>query len=308
MAHRAVFLLAVIASLVVAGCAGESRVASAEPDAPYDQASGALEGLVTDEAIVPIANVTVTPADGLATTTDDEGRFLLSFLNPGTHTLTFEKAGYANLTRSVEVLPGEVVALTVRLIALGADVAHHATQEDAGRMMCAADTRPRQFALNVCGAVALFSPATGDDSLGNFTVTGNSSRLADLVFETHWVTNQATGRGLEVFWEAYQRITDPTTFPEGAPKRFAAVSGVSPLRAVANETLIQSIIHAQPKPIYCHVGDPCMIMARTFPRATTLGTSSPVDAAFYLDQRFTNVLTEFYRVPAPPGFSALADA
>lgn len=300
--------------VTLAGCASGADPVSMEEEealaqaARFDETTGAVEGVVTDEAILPLVGVTVRPEVGEATTTDAQGRFSLSYLAPGSLTVNFELGGFENATRTIEVRLGEIVSVSLQLVAVGADVPYHLTHEDAGRMMCAADTRPRLFALNFCGAVALFSPATGDDSLGTFTLTGNSSRLVDIVFQTHWVTNQATGRGLEVFWEAYQRITDPTTFPEGAPRRFGSASGVSPLRAAANESTIQAIVHAQPAPLYCHVGAPCMVMARTFPRATTLGPTSPADAAFYVDQRFTHVLTEFYRAPAPPGFSALADA
>lgn len=303
--------------LVVAGCLGGSESAEApaadaslSADARFDESTGAIAGVVTDDALVPIAGAVVRlDGGGTNVTTDADGRFAFSFLPPGTVVLVASQPGYQDATEIVTVTSGAVAQASLQLVALPSAEAFHATQQSDGRMLCAADTKPQRFVLNICGSLMFVPVNSGEKSLGKYVLAeANASKLMTLVFETRWVPTQALGRGLDVYWEAYQEITNPTTFPEGEPRRFARVNGTSPLRATANETVIDKILNFSPPPLHCHAGDRCTVMSRTFPRATTLGASSPVDAAVYIDQRFTHYLTEFHGLPAPTGFSALPDS
>lgn len=304
-------------SLMLGGCLGGSDPAGAphlDSGAPshaqFDESTGALAGVVTDDALVPVSDAVVQlDEDAMNVTTDAEGRFAFSYLQPGPVVVRASRTGYHDAAETVTVAAGAVTSVFLRLVALPSDEAFHATQQSEGRMLCAADTRPQRFVLNFCGSLMFVPINSGEKSFSKFPLAEpNTSKLMTLVFETRWVANQALGRGLDVYWEAYQEITNPTTFPEGEPRRFARVNGTSPLRATANETVIDSILNFSPAPLHCHAGARCTVMSRTFPRATTLGPSSPVDVAFYVDQRFTHYLTEFHGRPAPFGFSVLPDS
>lgn len=315
---RSVPLLgALVASLAFAGCAtgsdsGEALAVGAGDltDPRFDDSSGAIDGVVTDEALAPLSGAVVRLEGGSAEfTTGADGRFVFSYVPPGPARLSASLLGYEDGFVGVSVSAGAVTRASLRLVALPSAEAFHATQRSDGRMLCAADTKPQRFVLNFCGSLMFVPVESGEKSFGKYPLAEPGvSKLMTLVFETTWAATQATGRGLDVYWEAFQEITDPTTFPEGAPRRFARVNGTSPLWAMANETVIDEILSADPPSLHCHAGERCTVMSRTFPRATTLGASSPVDAALYLDQRFTHYLTEFHGLAAPADYSVLPDS
>ena len=68
-----------------------------------------LEGVVKDQsgAVVPGASITLlTPTTGARRTiaTDRSGRYIFSFLNPGTYTITAELSGFQPATRAAVAL------------------------------------------------------------------------------------------------------------------------------------------------------------------------------------------------------------
>jgi hypothetical protein len=82
--------------------------------------SGAIAGVVNDSsgAVVPRATVVAlddAKANTQATTTNEEGLYTLSFLEPGSYTVTFAHSGFEDATRSVEVPLGSHATLNIVL-------------------------------------------------------------------------------------------------------------------------------------------------------------------------------------------------
>ncbi|MBI2077513.1 MAG: carboxypeptidase regulatory-like domain-containing protein [Euryarchaeota archaeon] len=110
-------LVGVLLVAVFSGCVGsdaaESSVKSVPPAPPAeaDGDTGGVEGVVTDDQINPIvgAQVGFTDVPAIIATTDEAGRFSLSRVPPGTHTLVAQKLGFEATAKKVDVVAGEVV-------------------------------------------------------------------------------------------------------------------------------------------------------------------------------------------------------
>jgi hypothetical protein len=112
--HRAI-ALCLVAS-VLAGCAGGKGGAAGPDDGPSagdlglqaTDSTGLIRGVVVDDAIRPLANVTVAlqGAGAQATHTDATGAFGFDGLAPGTYFLKASKLGYFDAQQSAEVVAG----------------------------------------------------------------------------------------------------------------------------------------------------------------------------------------------------------
>jgi hypothetical protein len=106
------FLLLAVSAL--AGCAGGSGASDGAdlglPALAATATTGVIRGVVVDEAIRPVANVTVEARGPEGATrsasTDGNGFFGFAALVPGTWFLTAEKIAYTSTQQSVEVLAG----------------------------------------------------------------------------------------------------------------------------------------------------------------------------------------------------------
>lgn len=110
-------LVLIVLMAAFSGCVGSdaaqtgSTAMSPAPPAEADQNSGGVEGVVTDDQISPIpgAQVGFTDVPDLLSVTDDAGRFSISRIPPGTHTLVAQKLGFEAAAKKVDVVAGEVV-------------------------------------------------------------------------------------------------------------------------------------------------------------------------------------------------------
>ena len=68
--------------------------------------TGVVRGVVVDQAIHPVANVTVTLDDRSNVTTNAKGAFGFDNLKPGTHFLTTSRQDYTSVRQSVQVEAG----------------------------------------------------------------------------------------------------------------------------------------------------------------------------------------------------------
>jgi hypothetical protein len=305
------FPILVAAAILLSGCAGSNPSAQLQSSTPLTDDAGAIDGTVTDETLAPIVGATVG-LEGRPETakTDAKGRFQLQGLATGTYVLRVAAAGFSGASRTVVVTAGETSVANFELVALPTIEAYSTTAIKSGRIFCGADWRlPQgpQGPFAACGALY----ATPANDLDSFAVTfdlstDNVSAVRELVFETFWTPTQAFGSGLRVFWEAYQVITPTYEFTEDL-RTFRHVQGSSPLWGSADYVdILDNVTGKKPPPTHCAPNGPCRFWARVFPYASTLGSSAPLDVSTYVDQGYTHHVTEFYGLPAPPGFSTLS--
>lgn len=108
--------------LVRAVVAGALLFANTETARAQFLATGSIQGVVQDEAGVPIFDVIVTldPRGGgleRSDTTNRDGRFSISFLPPGVYDVIAERLGFRpQRMQGVEVLPGRLVSLTMEIV------------------------------------------------------------------------------------------------------------------------------------------------------------------------------------------------
>jgi hypothetical protein len=111
---RTVTLL-VLAGLLLAGCSAAPAKPSDAPQADFSDlnlaptaTTGIIRGVVVDNAVRPLAKVTVllrgTPPATM--TTKDDGAFGFDGLAPGSYFLSFHKTGYNDVQQSVDVVAG----------------------------------------------------------------------------------------------------------------------------------------------------------------------------------------------------------
>jgi hypothetical protein len=138
-----------VAFLVLAGCVGQGGVeqsagTSSAPNvaspATYTEETGAIEGVVTDDSLAPIAGAElVLSVLGTAAVSDPEGRFGFSEVTPGRVVLTAAKAGYQSWAHAVDVLPGSRVHVAISLVAAPVDEPYSLTLHQTGLKFCDAD-------------------------------------------------------------------------------------------------------------------------------------------------------------------------
>lgn len=91
--HPTVLILLIIPIVLWSGCDST--------DAMEEEV--AIEGQLVNATDRPVRGATVATSEGDQTTTDDEGQFTLSGIEPGTYTLTYSAGGYETSTATVNV-------------------------------------------------------------------------------------------------------------------------------------------------------------------------------------------------------------
>lgn len=118
-------------SFVLAGCA-ESDPTTEAPDEPVPEGTtvteetGAIAGVVVDQAIVPLVGITVRLQEPpLETVTDEDGAFAFSELEPGTYFITAEGDRYPAQQTSVTVEAGEISRTRISLQITSSPAPYH---------------------------------------------------------------------------------------------------------------------------------------------------------------------------------------
>jgi TonB-dependent receptor len=86
------------------------------PPASAQNQAGSISGTLMDPAgsVLRGAQVSI-PDNGIIVSTDEQGRFFFSGLQPGNYTISVSYIGFENLTKSVTVNPGESATVSLQL-------------------------------------------------------------------------------------------------------------------------------------------------------------------------------------------------
>lgn len=293
----------------LAGCLGGGDATTAgDPAGPveFSENTGAVQGVVLDPEQVPIAGVQVGLADTERTaTTDGDGTFTLSNVEPGTHTIYAQKLGFESVGKRIDVVAGD--AITVELVLAPIPVAEPYQVQfiQDGLFGCGVRVDP-VVGVAVCGVLSLYLNLTQyDQFLLEWHLQEPTDPWKTGVFETEWESNQMLGRGLRIYWEVLgcSNVEDA---------RFDRTEGESPIIAHVDEDTIEDIIEdgQEDDPSCDDVAEncneeQCFIQSRAFAAASTTGQA--VDVGFTFQQRYRQYMTAFFNEPAAADFSAIPD-
>lgn len=136
-------LFALLAGTLLAGCAASDAGEAAEGDGTAPPpGTGAIAGVVVDQAIRPVADANVSLSGaGVAqsTTSAEDGTFRFDALAPGNYLVSVRTLLHAPAQASVEVLEGEVAVPKVLVQRLFTQDAFHETQKFDGFIQCGYD-------------------------------------------------------------------------------------------------------------------------------------------------------------------------
>ena len=197
MFGKASILVALFVGAGLAGCAAPSESAQAgdalAPAAPadFDESTGAITGLVTNDEAVPLAGAQVaikSDAHEQSTLSDPTGKFTLSRIPPGTYRLFAQMLGYGATAKSIDVLAGEEKQANVVLVALAIQQGYASIWSKKGYFDCS----------------TTLAGSTGP--CGFLPVVGNVTYVADLFDTTRRAFEYKVGPGVmdvfnEVTWK-----------------------------------------------------------------------------------------------------------
>jgi len=273
-----------LAALVLSGCSSKGNGAAAEPtpqafeNLQVTATTGAIRGLVVDEAVRPVANATVKLGGGNGTKTSDaQGAFVFTDLAAGDYFLSVSKPGYFSTQASASVVAGVAEPPVVK-VQLKIDAASQPYTEVL-----------EWKAFLQCGAWAVVvttNPCalTGSDNVHSFPFGGN--RTPDFAQgEAVWEGTQPLGNYLDF------SINDPAATVPGACKE---VNSVSP--AILNMTPDEMT--------KCMGKDPTELVYKVFPGASP---GTPPTPTVVLNQNYNIFVTYFYGFTPKAGWSLAAD-
>lgn len=302
--------------LSVSGCVGSESTSgplAGLSEAPsFDDTTGAIHILVTDDELAPIANATV----GVVTATGERdaalvpvmtslsGEAVLSNLPPATYHVQAVALGYESSNKAVDVRAGEVAEIQLALIRLPSDDPYYETITKTDYV--------RSIVWRIgpnCDTVV--QPPVGT-CLGfqAHDVTFYRVLLQDwetLVDEAQWVPNSAFFHQRAYLFATFPNVTDFSGVPDfKSPGHFEA-GGTSPVvlrieRATIRERGFPEESQYGPGP------NDRGTRFRAVNNFDDVGVPGVIGVSLMLDQTMHVYNTEFHKMVAPPEFSALPDA
>lgn len=304
---RADLAAVVLVVAATAGCVGSSSGADA-PD-PLDDArliddeSGAIQGVVTDDQLNPLAEALVDLDGRAQARAGADGRFTFAMVAAGTHRVTASAFGFRDVGLDIAVAVGQIAPANFILPPVGATGPYHETFQKNGLVACSVGYRappvPGRYAAlcAVPGYVGLPSP---DNSLNYFNEVGMSMEVSGFVFETAWQSTQALGSRMEVILFVHDVPLPNPVGDYGSPPGNA---GTSPVRHVFNRTEMDNLTLEDGTSI-CGDGE-CYFELGHYANADP---GAAADVKLLLYQTFTDYATIFHGFRFDPTFSALPDA
>ncbi len=216
-------VLALLSILLIAGCASPGQ-----DDEPATAATSGivLEGVVVDNAITPLANVTVSVLGAnLTATTDADGRFHFEFAEPASLRLAIHKAGYLDQVVDVTTAAG-MSLIQVKLEAVPIPVPMAFVKEWTGIIQCS--LRTPQDAYAVCKLADDLTGLVGDDADERYADVDTPPTFAQV--EMEWASTQPLGNSLRLM------LTDDHR--QGLDN-YAVATGTSPLMVNADNATLR---------------------------------------------------------------------
>lgn len=285
--------------LLLAGCVGgqsdtppdfDSVAPPAADPGRFSETTGAIEGVVVDDAINPIPNAQVGILSlSLVVVTDAAGAFSFSNLEPGAYQVQASALGYQSAGQSVDVEEGSVANARFILTPIPTAEPFPETQTFAGLIECGwgisgagtGNCLPIQFILQMFN---LPNP-TNTRTIGLFRVADKDNAKSG-VFELVWDPSAATTAS-----ELSLLVEQEGAGAVGG-KLYNSSDGQSPIRVEVDDEPYQDLVPEEGKD---------KVQTRTFPAARTPPTT-------VVNQRFTVYGTTCYFAACPEGFTALVDA
>jgi hypothetical protein len=192
-------VMALLASSL-AGCAKSAEPAKAKdqdvPDtyAPptFDAETCAISGLVTDDEILPVANITVSIVSlGLSVKTAKDGSFAMGNVQPGNYSVAAFGLGYEVATRSIKCEPNKEVRanFSLRPIPPPMEPIQYIFGQQMGSLGCAFRVVHSGAGADTCKFVGITPTAKSALTFGPAPL-GN---LTGYVFDYKWEQSGSTG-------------------------------------------------------------------------------------------------------------------
>ncbi len=288
LSFRTLLAVLLVATVALAGCAdkGDAPKTTDPPVVPPpSEGKGVLFGVVVDDAIRPVAGATIDAVGpggvALSATTDAEGAWGFTDLEPGTYFVTASKLGYFTAQQSADVLADVDAPPAVRLL-LGVDVENLPFAETLvfdGFIECSSSAFGFCGFANDIGEFAGVDNATNDDTQRRYELQRAPSWIQS---EMTWSSTQAAGNSLSLMY-SYD-LGD-------LGYRNHGVDGTSPLILSADEEMSQTL--------YTDEANEGQLYIRVFIDEAAEGAVA--GAAF--QQEFRIVTNIFYGYAPPEGWT-----
>jgi hypothetical protein len=313
---RRIATVAALASLVLlAGCLGlggeDGGDEVQQNEAVTTDDTGGIEGLVTDEAVQPRADVTVTlPATGEETTTGEDGSYAFSKVEPGEHTLVFDREDLVSVEETVTVAAGDVAKLDVVMADTVEAQAFTQDLELVGFIECGVgwttdpDPAPglTSNALAACSVPQILSEnSTNDKFLHSFDL---EPPIESLVYQMRW-DGESTALSTQMEVQGFPFAEDAEILrEEGTPPLDARLDRATFDELAGNFTeRCEGANDTEQSDAYCGYN----FAVEGWPMQTRVFVDSscnelPARACTAVQQEFTHRMSAFYHDPAPDGF------
>jgi hypothetical protein len=301
--------VSLLVAIGLAGCSSGGTPAAPEPEVDFTEleleataTTGVIRGIVVDDAIRPLANVSVTLRGGgeeQVTASTPAGSFGFDTLEPGTYFLEASKPGYFDAKSSTDVVAGVAEPPVVKL-QLGIDAAnlpYYVLHKWEGFLECGLSV------IALCGAGNTAGPVTNDNFATVMVIDGVPQFIQS---EVIWETTTAASDEL---WLWHSNGAKPDGDFNGTRNAYAWRQGPSPLIMTSNATEIEDSEYGTNNDLYL----------RMF-TGSIEGTRNPVDpqgcypgdpgpdvycggVGYSIEQSFTVYTTAFFGYLPPEGWA-----
>jgi len=268
-------LMLLIVGMAFAGCAGEPEPVTEEIisfELEATATTGVIRGVVVDAAIRPLpdAQVSVQVSNGtVETTTNGEGMFGFSKIEPGTYFVKVSKKGYTPAQSSAEVTAGVdnppavkfILEIDLENLAYAVEYSWNGFIECSTTYLalCAVPNDGPEIVCIVSMGNVCLGNVTNDDFIHNFAIDKPPQWVQS---EMVWDTTQTLSDRMWL-WHSY--ANEDGVF-QGSIK---SVTGPSPLKIASNETEAGEV----------SLGAPNMLTIRIF-SGDVEGTTPPICVLF----------------------------